>query len=124
MWYNQLSVAILEFVPEICRGQVHDPRKERRKRKRIIIIIIIIIIINGAKTISLPNFVYLGDLITLRACTLVISINIYCFTNISSPFYFQFLFFTTKKRTIKFVFSHYFDSNDRLYFNMFDLSLP
>jgi hypothetical protein len=31
-------------VPEICRGQVHGPRKERRKRKRIIIIIIIIII--------------------------------------------------------------------------------
>ena len=122
MWHNQLSVAILEFVPEICRGQVHDPRKERRKRKRIIIIIIMIR--NGAKTISLQNFVYLGDLITLRACTLVISINIYCFTNISSQFDFQFLFFTTKKRTIKFVFSHYFDSNDRLYFNMFDLSLP
>ena len=43
-------------VPEICRGQVHGPRKERRKRrkrKRIIIIIIIIIIMrNGAKTIS------------------------------------------------------------------------
>ena len=39
-------------VPEICRGQVHGPRKERRKR---IIIIIIIIIRNGAKTISLPN---------------------------------------------------------------------
>jgi hypothetical protein len=46
-------------VPEICRGQVHGPRKERRKRKRIIIIIIIIIIRrNGAKTISLPNFVW------------------------------------------------------------------
>jgi hypothetical protein len=40
-------------VPEICRGQVHGPRKERRKRKRIIIIIIIR---NVAKTISLPNF--------------------------------------------------------------------
>jgi hypothetical protein len=26
-------------VPEICRGQVHGPRKERRKRKRRIIII-------------------------------------------------------------------------------------
>jgi hypothetical protein len=26
-------------VPEICRGQVHVPKKERRKRKRIIIII-------------------------------------------------------------------------------------
>jgi hypothetical protein len=38
-------------VPEICRGQVHVPKKERRKRiKRRIIIIR-----NGAKTISLPN---------------------------------------------------------------------
>jgi hypothetical protein len=45
-------------VPEISRGQVHGPRKERRKRKRRIIIIIIIIIRNGAKTISLPNFVW------------------------------------------------------------------
>jgi hypothetical protein len=44
-------------VPEICRGQVHGPRKERRKR---IIIIIIIIIKNEAKTISLPNFEKLG----------------------------------------------------------------
>jgi t-SNARE complex subunit (syntaxin) len=47
-------------VPEICREQVHGPRKERRKRIRIIIIIMIIIIIirrNGTKTISLPNFV-------------------------------------------------------------------
>jgi hypothetical protein len=43
-------------VPEICRGQVHGPQKERRSR-RIRIIIIIIIIRNGAKTISLPNFV-------------------------------------------------------------------
>jgi hypothetical protein len=34
-------------------GQVHGPRKERRKRRRIRIIIIR----NGAKTISLPNFV-------------------------------------------------------------------
>jgi hypothetical protein len=34
-------------VPEICRGQVHGPRKER--------IIIIIIIRNGAKTISLQT---------------------------------------------------------------------
>jgi hypothetical protein len=33
-------------VPEICRGQVHDPQKERRKRR------IIIIIRNGAKTIT------------------------------------------------------------------------
>jgi hypothetical protein len=36
-------------VPEICRGQVHGPRKERkkeRKRRRIIIRR------NGAKTIS------------------------------------------------------------------------
>ena len=48
-------------VPEIYRGQVHGPRKERRKRIRIRIRIIIIkikiIIRNGAKTISLPNFV-------------------------------------------------------------------
>jgi hypothetical protein len=39
-------------VPEICRGQVHGPRKERRKRR---IIIIIIIRRNGAKTISLQT---------------------------------------------------------------------
>jgi hypothetical protein len=48
-------------VPEICHGQVHGPQKERRKRRKrmiIIIIIIIIIIRNGAKTISLPNFVW------------------------------------------------------------------
>ena len=32
--------------------------------------------------------------------------------------------YLTKKITIKFVFSHYFDYDDRLYFNMFDLSLP
>jgi hypothetical protein len=34
-------------VPEICRGQVHVPWKERRR--------IIIIIRNGAKTISLQT---------------------------------------------------------------------
>ena len=39
-------------VPEICRGQVHGPWKERRKRRNRRIIIIIIIR-NGAKTISL-----------------------------------------------------------------------
>jgi hypothetical protein len=40
------------------RSAVHVPKKKRRKRiQRIIIIIIIIIIRNGAKTISLPNFV-------------------------------------------------------------------
>jgi hypothetical protein len=38
-------------VPEICRGQVHGPWKERRKRRRRRRIIIIR---NGAKTISLP----------------------------------------------------------------------
>jgi hypothetical protein len=43
-------------VPEICRGQVHGPRKERRRKR--IIIIIKIIIRNGAKTISLPIFVW------------------------------------------------------------------
>jgi hypothetical protein len=43
-------------VPEVCRGQVHVPKKERRikRRKRIIIIIIIR---NGAKTISLPKLI-------------------------------------------------------------------
>jgi hypothetical protein len=35
-------------IPEICRGQVHVPKKERRRKR--------IIIRNGAKTISLPNF--------------------------------------------------------------------
>jgi hypothetical protein len=35
-------------VPEICRGQVHVPKKERRRKR--------IIIRNGAKTISLSNF--------------------------------------------------------------------
>ena len=43
-------------VPEICRGQVHGPQKERRKRRKRRRIIIIIR--NGAKTISLPNFVW------------------------------------------------------------------
>ena len=39
-------------VPEICRGQVHVPKKERRRIIIIIIIIKIIIIIrNGAKTL-------------------------------------------------------------------------
>jgi hypothetical protein len=42
-------------VPEICRGQVHGPWKERRKRRRRRRIIIIR---NGAKTISLPNIVW------------------------------------------------------------------
>jgi hypothetical protein len=37
-------------VPEICRGQVHGAQKERR--------IIIIRRRNGAKTISLTNFVW------------------------------------------------------------------
>jgi hypothetical protein len=37
-------------VPEICRGQVHVPKKERRIKRIIIIIIIIIIIRNRAKT--------------------------------------------------------------------------
>jgi hypothetical protein len=36
-------------VPEICRGQVHVPKKERRRKRRRIIIIKIIR--NGAKTI-------------------------------------------------------------------------
>jgi hypothetical protein len=37
-------------VPEICRGQVHGPWKERRKRRRTTIIRRR----NGAKTIILP----------------------------------------------------------------------
>ena len=41
-------------VPEICRGQVHVPKKESRKRIRIRIRIIR----RGAKTISLPNVVW------------------------------------------------------------------
>jgi hypothetical protein len=50
-------------VPEICRGKVHGPRKERRKRMRMrmrirIRIIKIIIIRNGTKTKILPNFVW------------------------------------------------------------------
>jgi hypothetical protein len=40
-------------VPETCREQVHGPRKERRRKR-----IIIIIRRNGAKAISLPNFVW------------------------------------------------------------------
>ena len=40
-------------VPEICRGQVHVPKKERRRIIIIIIIKIIIIIRHGAKTIRL-----------------------------------------------------------------------
>ena len=45
-------------VPEICCGQVHGAQKERRRIK---IRIIIIIIRNGAKTISLNNFVYVFE---------------------------------------------------------------
>jgi hypothetical protein len=41
-------------VPEVCCGQVHGARKERRIKIRIRIIIIR----NGAKAISLPNFVW------------------------------------------------------------------
>jgi hypothetical protein len=49
-------------VPEICRGQVHVPKKERRKRKRKRIIIIIIRRRrNGAKTLfgRLKYYLYL-----------------------------------------------------------------
>ena len=43
-------------VPEICRGQVHGPRKERKRRRiKIKIKIIIIIIRNGTKTIRLQT---------------------------------------------------------------------
>jgi hypothetical protein len=51
-------------VPEICRGQVHGPRKERRKRRKRIIIILIIK--NGAKTISFVWETKLRFLKTLR----------------------------------------------------------
>ena len=33
--------------------------------------------------------------------TVTTGLTVYCFTNISSPFYFQFLFFTTKKKNNK-----------------------
>jgi hypothetical protein len=48
-------------VPEICRGQVHLPKKERRKRKRKRIIIIIRRRRNGAKTLfgRLKYYLYL-----------------------------------------------------------------
>ena len=36
-------------VPEICRGQVHVPKKTRRKRRKRIIIIIIIMIMDKKK---------------------------------------------------------------------------
>jgi transcription termination factor Rho len=45
--------SFMKFCPvvrEICRGQVHVPKKERRIKR-----IIIIRRRNGAKTISLPN---------------------------------------------------------------------
>jgi hypothetical protein len=40
-------------VPEICRGQLHGPRKERKEKK---------IIRNGAKTISLQFQMLFGRL--------------------------------------------------------------
>jgi hypothetical protein len=57
-----------QVVPEICRGQVHGPRKERRKRKRKRKRKRIIIIIrNEAKSISLPNLVWrLNNLVNLK----------------------------------------------------------
>jgi hypothetical protein len=45
--------------PEICRGRVHGPRKERRKRRIRIIIIIKIIIRNWAKTTLFGRLNYL-----------------------------------------------------------------
>ena len=51
-------------VPEICRGQVHVPKKERRIKRRKRRIIIIIIIRNGAKIMS-PKL-SLGDLISFQ----------------------------------------------------------
>jgi hypothetical protein len=51
-------------VPEICRGQVHVPKKERRKRKRKRIIIIIGRR-NGAKTLFGRLKYYLYIIISL-----------------------------------------------------------
>jgi hypothetical protein len=42
-------------LPEICRGQVHVPKKERRIKRRKRIIIIIIIMIIGKVEISYIN---------------------------------------------------------------------
>jgi hypothetical protein len=70
----------------------------------------------------------IGNYVMCTALTLAISINIYQFFFMFYKYLISilFLFFTTKK-IIKFVFSHYFDYDDRLfleiYFNMFDLSL-
>ena len=70
-------------VPEICRGQVHGPLKERRKRRRRIRIIIIkikIIIRNGAKTISLPNMggliKCLTNMATLQFQKMFLTVNV------------------------------------------------
>ena len=67
-------------VPEICRGQVHGPRKERRRR--IGIIIIKIIIRNGAKTIS-PQTLF-GRLNNLKSSHNISRGNYFC---IESGFY-------------------------------------
>jgi hypothetical protein len=39
------------LVPEICRGQVYVPKKERKRKRRIIIIIKIKIIIRNGATL-------------------------------------------------------------------------
>jgi hypothetical protein len=53
----------VHVVPEICRGQVHVPKKERRKRKRKRIIIIRRR--NGAKTLFGRLKYYLYIIISL-----------------------------------------------------------
>ena len=69
-------------IPEICRGQVHVPKKERR-RKRIIIIIIKkkIIIRNGANNyyiITISQELFLG--FTLEKLVF----KLQCMSNINS----------------------------------------
>jgi hypothetical protein len=59
---SKFDMSFMKFcpvVPEICRVQVHGPRKKERKRR-----IIIIIIRNGAKTISLHTL--LGRLFNMK----------------------------------------------------------
>jgi hypothetical protein len=66
--YEKVEISYSPVVPEICRGQVHGPRKERRRRRRRIgirIIIRKIIIRNGAKTNKAPKLC-LGDLSPLE----------------------------------------------------------
>ena len=69
---------------------------------------------------SIWNYFTSTYISNFHKCTRYIVLQIF-----NLHFIFIFFFFSQlKKGTIKLVFSHYFDSNDRLYFNMFDLSFP